>query len=137
MLTDFLAWLREGRCHRIHPPTLLDGDLDGLHTEGRQAFVPQGVLQGYEQAFRDQLSQLIRRTRDPKLRAKFVGMLDCPVTDGTGHCRSFTDYIVSALIRHGVHRAYDIEAAIGYVVEKMLVPTSEAGGPRATLFGGF
>jgi len=44
---------------------------------------------------------------------------------------------VSALIKNGIHNRYDIEAAVAYVVEKMLMEKGEAGEPRTTVFGGF
>jgi hypothetical protein len=79
-----------------------------LLREGR-AGVPKGVLAAYEAAFKDQLRQVIRRTQNPALRAKLIEMLDCPVRDSRGQCRSFTDYIVSALIKNGIHHRYDME----------------------------
>jgi hypothetical protein len=114
-MTDFLGWL----------------------LEGREASVPHGVLAGYEEAFRDELVRLIRRTQNPTLKAHFTAMLDCPVRDSRGGCRSFSDYILGALIRNGVHRTSDIEAALGYVIEKMLMPVTDSGEPRNTVFGGF
>jgi hypothetical protein len=114
-MTDFLGWL----------------------LEGRQAYVPPGVLAGYEQAFRDELVRLIQRIENPALKAHFTAMLDCPVRDSRGGCQSFTNHIVGALIRNGIHRTSDIEAALGYVVEKMLMPVTDNGEPRNTVFGGF
>ena len=105
-------------------------------TEAR-AHVPHGVLQGYEHAFRQELQRVIRRTQNPTLLAELEDMLDCPVKDARGNCRSFTDYIVGTLIKNGVHARYDLEAALAYVVEKMLMDRGEHGEPRITVFGGF
>lgn len=117
MVTDFWTWLlRESR---------------------QQQWVPQGVLQSYDAEFRRQMERLIQRTADPKLRAKFIEQLGCPVRDSRGNCRSFTEYIVAALIRNGVQDRYDVEAALGYVVEKMLLDKTDTGEERTTLFGGF
>jgi len=99
--------------------------------------VPAEVLQGYEQEFRQQLQKLIQRTRDPDLRDTFRDMLDCPVRDRQGGCRGFAEYILSGLLRHGIHERYDIEAALAYVAEKMLMATGSSGKSRTTLFGGF
>lgn len=44
---------------------------------------------------------------------------------------------MSALLKNGIHHQYDIEAALAYVFEKMLMATSDTGEPRTTLFGGF
>ena len=44
---------------------------------------------------------------------------------------------VSAFIKNGIQNRYDIESALSYVAEKMLMPTSDSGDPRITLFGGF
>jgi hypothetical protein len=94
-------------------------------------------LQGYEVEFRRSLEQLIQRTKDPGLRDKFRDMLDCPVRDRQGGCRGFAEYILAALVKNGVHDRYDIEAALAYVAEKMLMATSASGGQRKTLFGSF
>jgi hypothetical protein len=107
-----------------------------LLRKGR-AGVPKGVLAAYEAAFKDQLRHVIQRTQNPALREKLIEMLDCPVRDSRGQCRSFSDYIVSALIKNGIHHRYDMEQALHYVVEKMLMPVDDAGQPRTTVFGGF
>jgi len=99
--------------------------------------VPVEVLQGYEAEFRRSLEQLIQRTKDPELRDKFRDMLDCPVRDRKGGCRGFAEYILSALVKNGIHDRYDIEAALSYVAEKMLMATAATGKQRTTLFGGF
>ena len=102
-----------------------------------RARVSPGVLRSYELAFKDQLQRVIRRTKNPALRAELEEMLDCPVKDARGNCRSFTDYIVGTLIKNGIHARYDLEAALAYVVEKMLMDRGEHGEPRITLFNGF
>jgi hypothetical protein len=111
--------------------------LEWLIAEARQPRISPAVLAGYEQAFKDSVRKLIQRTENPDLRAKFIEMLDCPIRDNRGGCRSFSDYIYSALLRHGIHHQYDIEEALHYVFEKMMMPTTDAGDPRATVFGGF
>lgn len=108
-----------------------------LVVEDRQQLVPAGVLQGYEHEFKQALTTLIRRTEDPVLRRKFEDMIDCPVRDARGNCRGFSEYVLSALIKNRIHDRYDIEAALAYVVEKMLMPISDTKAPRATLFGNF
>jgi hypothetical protein len=65
-------------------------------------------------------------------------MLDCPILDRRGHCLSFTDYILSALILTGMTDTTDMEAALNYTAEKMLMGRSlESGKPRATVFDDF
>src|SRR5262249_54671799 len=64
-------------------------------------------------------------------------MIDCPLQDSRGNCRTFTDFIMGALIRNGIHHRYDIEAALQYILEKMLMDKTDKGEPRASLFGGF
>ena len=72
------------------------------------------------------------------LRSKFIEMLNCPIKDSRGQCREFSEYLLSALIRQGVHDRYDIEAALAYVVTQMTMDRSlSSGQPRATVFGGF
>ena len=122
MINDFWGWLSQKK------------ELN----EARQPFVAPSVLQGYENEFRRHLEQLIQRTDDPQLRQQFSHMLDCPIQDRQGNCRDFSEYILSTLIRQGVHNRYDIEAALGYVLERMLMDKSlTTGQPRATLFKGF
>jgi len=111
--------------------------LDWLQCEAWRELVPAEVLQGYEAEFRRSLEQLIQRTKDPTLREKFREMLDCPVRDRQGGCRGFAEYILSALVKHRIHDRYDIEAALSYVAEKMLMATTASGGERKTLFGSF
>jgi len=107
-----------------------------LLEEERQALIPQSVLNGYEYAFNQALNDLIRRTQDPVLRAKFKEMMDCPVRTAAG-CRSFTDYIVGGLIRNGIHNTYDTESVLSYVFQKMMMATTDTGEPRNTVFSGF
>jgi hypothetical protein len=116
MLTDFLTWMvNEAWRPSIDPP----------------------VLQSYEHAFQDHLRALIRRTHDPKLRATFEEMLSCPLRDRRGRCRGFAEYIYGALLKNGIDKRYDMEAAIAYVIEKMLMDTSDTGDKRTNLFTGF
>jgi len=106
--------------------------------EGRKGDVEPGVLRGYDQAFKDRLKELIGKTSDPSLRIKLERMLDCPVRDSKGNCRGFAEYIHAALLRNRLADQYDIEAALSYVVGKMLTDRSEVTGePKASLFGGF
>jgi hypothetical protein len=105
--------------------------------ERRLERVSSSVLQNYEQAFKQALTQLIGRTHDPVLKQRFREMLDCPIKNTRGQCRSFSDYILDALIKNGIQRRYDIEAALGYVVEKMLLTKNDAGEPRITVFSDF
>ena len=107
-----------------------------LLNEDRYDRLPAGVIQGYEAAFKQALRTVIQRTEDPNLRATFQGMLDCPIRTASG-CRSFTDYILGALIKNGIQNQYDMEGALQYVVEKMLMPSTDTGEPRGTVFGGF
>ena len=108
-----------------------------LLIEARQGFIPPSILHGYEAEFQRALEQLIQRTDDPVLKQKFEAMKDCPVRDSAGQCHTFTGYILAALVRHRVQDRYDIEAALAYVVQQMLMPQSISGRARSTLFGGF
>jgi len=106
--------------------------------EGRKGDIEPGVLRGYDQAFKDRLTELIGKTSDQSLRAKLERMLECPVRDNKGNCRGFAEYIHAALLKNRIADQYDIEAALSYVVGKMLTDRSEATGePKASLFGGF
>lgn len=112
--------------------------LKWLHRETRQPLVEPSVLHGYEHEFRHQLEQLIRRTEDPVLRQKFIEMLDCPIVDSKGRCRDFSEYVLAALAHEGIHDRFDIDAALAYVMEQMLMDRSpQTGNPRSTVFGGF
>src|SRR5262245_38600606 len=116
MILDFRTWLGEGR---VTP-------------------IPPSILSAYDSEFRRQLEMVIARVRHPGLRAELQNMLDCPVRDRRGHCRSFAEYIYAALLHNGIQHRYDIEAALQYVVEKMLLDRSEtAGQTKVSLFGGF
>ncbi len=105
--------------------------------EERKQIVPPAVLQAYDHEFQMALKRLIGRTQDPVLRKKFGDMIDCNVRDARGNCRSFSQYIVSALVKNRIQDRYDIEAALSYVFEKMMLPTTDTGEPRKTLFGDF
>lgn len=83
------------------------------------------------------MNGVIQRTQDPALRQKFIAMLDCPIIDSRNQCRHFSDYIIGSLIKNRIYEKYDMEAALAYVFEKLMMPTSEAGSPRQTLFGSF
>src|SRR5438552_1458856 len=99
--------------------------LKAVIEETRQPRIDAGVLAGYEHAFKDQLKKLVQPTENPTLRAKLEQMLDCPIRDGQGQCRSFTDYILSAFLKHGIQERFDLEAALAYIVEKMLMDKGE------------
>ena len=106
--------------------------------EASQPIVDPSVLKGYEFEFRRQLQGLIQRTENPLLRQQFLNMLECPITDSNGRCRDFSEYVLSALIKSGVHYRYDVEDALNYVMTQMLMDRSlQSGQPRQTLFGGF
>ena len=112
--------------------------LNWIIAEARQPEVDRSILKGYEIEFKRQLQDLIQRTEDPELRQTFLQMLDCPVRDSSGRCRDFSEYILAALVRNGIHHKYDIEAAMNYILEKMLMDRSVAtGNERPTLFGSF
>jgi hypothetical protein len=118
-MIDFLTWVKQ-------------------LNEGRQELVAPSVLQSYEREFKQALTGLIDRTTDPALKQRFQDMMDCPVQDRRGNCHSFSQYIVNALIHNGVHQRYDLEAALAYVYEQMLLDRSfTSGQPRTTLFSGF
>ncbi|MGA2257118.1 MAG: hypothetical protein ABSG53_20895, partial [Thermoguttaceae bacterium] len=72
---------------------------DWLFSEEKQAVDP-AVLDSYEQACQAELEDLIRRTRNPALRKALESMRLCPVKNKSGHCTSWTDYAVGALLRH-------------------------------------
>jgi hypothetical protein len=111
--------------------------LEFLVLETRTDLVPRHAIEGYEREFHEQLKRLIRRVQDPKLRTKLEAMLDCPIIDSQGQCRGFAEYALAALVRSGIHTRFDIEAALAYIMEKMLVDRGETAKPRIALFGGF
>src|SRR5262249_27252456 len=77
------------------------------------------------------------RVHHPGLRAELERMLDCPLRDRRGNCHTFSQFIYAALLRNGIHHKYDVEAALQYVIEKMLLDRSDSGQAKANLFGGF
>ena len=77
------------------------------------------------------------RFEDPVLRAKFRGMLDCPIKDSQGRCHTFTGYILSTLVRHQIHRIADVEEALNYIYQTMMFDKKINGAPKATVFGSF
>ena len=58
----------------------------------------------------------------------------CPIQDRNGRCTRFVDYMLGALIRHGINQQYDLEDALQRIVFWMLSPTGERGLPRHSLF---
>ena len=58
----------------------------------------------------------------------------CPVQDRNGRCSRFIDYVLGALIRHGINQQYDLEDALQRIVFWMLSPVGERGLPRHSLF---
>lgn len=104
-------------------------------TEARSSLVPPEILAGYDAEIRRQLEALANtQIADPNDRSQFLAFLDCPLHDSRGNCKTFSDHVLSSLIRAGVHNRMDLEAAIQYVFEKMLLPRSETGQPRTTIF---
>ena len=99
-----------------------------------RSLIDPHVLDSYERAFQQQLEALIGRTRDPALRQEFERMRFCPVQDRSGRCSRFVDYMLGALIRHGINQQYDLEDALQRIVFWMLSPTGERGLPRHSLF---
>lgn len=106
-------------------------DFWGWLFEVQQAAVSPSVLQGYEVAFKRELERLIQQTQDDRLRARYRQALDCPIRDTKGICRSIPEYVYSALLKSGIHNTYDIEAALSYVVEKLLWTGGESGEPSS------
>ena len=92
------------------------------------------VLDAYEREFQRQLEALIQRTRDPALRQAFEAMRVCPVQDRNGRCSRFVDYMLGALIRHGISQRYDLEDCLQRIIFWMLSPVGERGLPKKSLF---
>ena len=109
------------------------GFADWLFLEEQSYFDPV-VLDSYEQAFQQQLSLLIARTRDPQLRRTFESMRRCPVKNRSGRCSRFVDYIVGALLRNGCHHQFDIDDCLQRIVFRMLSPVGERGNRKRTVF---
>src|SRR5262249_33184331 len=99
--------------------------------------VPRTVLQSYEAAFQQELEALIERTRNPVLRQQFEQMRECPIIDSRGRCNGFANFILAGLIRSRIQDRYDLEAALGYVCERMLMDRSDSGNVRQSVFRGF
>lgn len=118
-MIDFLDWLR-------------------ILSEDREELIPPEILQGYEAEFQAAIKRLMLQARDPNQQQQIQAMLDCPIRDTRGQCRRFAEYILSALAKNGVHRQWDIDAALQYIVEKMLMDRSLVTGERKpSLFTGF
>src|ERR1700690_4433615 len=112
--------------------------IEWLVAEGRpRELVPPAVMQSYEYAFKQALHRLIDRTKNATLKEKFKEMLDCPIKDRRGSCRSFTDYIVSAMVHSGIANSYDIEAVLNYIAEKLLMSKTFTGERKVTVFDDF
>jgi hypothetical protein len=105
--------------------------------EDRRRTIPPEILRGYDFALRRELQQIAQGIEDPSNRSRFMTLIDCPIIDSSGACRSFADYVLGALIRNGVHPRYDLEQSLQYVFEKMLVRNSVGGETRNTLFTNF
>lgn len=103
----------------------------------RSEQVPSSIISAYDRAFQDEIEKLVKQTHDPAQRRRFREMLACHLMDANGHCRTFANYILGALIRNRVYERADMQAALAYVVEKMMMPVNDQGGTRTTLFGSF
>ena len=146
-MDTFLEWLNEQR-HDPKHVRVAGGDVATVaatpEESSRMSFgdwlleerslVDPHVLDGYERAFQQKLEALIGRTKDPALRQAFERMRSCPVQDRNGRCCRFADYIVGALIRHGIAQQYDFEDALQRVMFWMLSPVGERGLPKKSLF---
>jgi hypothetical protein len=71
---------------------------DWLLLETR-SLVDPAVVASYERAFHEGLEALIGRTTNPHLRQTFATMRQF----------RFTDYILGALLKNGLHQQYDAE----------------------------
>ena len=107
-----------------------------LLTEDRRRAVAPEILKSSDLALLLQLEKIAKGIPDPQLRSKFLTMLRCPIVDSRGGCRYPAEYVLAALEKNGIHNRSDIEAAIQYVFEKMLLPraNTETG---ANIFPGF
>ena len=81
----------------------------GQLSEDRNRTVAPEVLQSYDMEMRRQLQQMATRIHDPHLRAQFLELLDCPLVDAKGRCRTFGDYVLGALLKSGLDNRYDLE----------------------------
>lgn len=106
-------------------------------TEDRYTYISPSVVQSYETAFRQALKNTIAKTQDPNLRSTFEKMLNCPIQDQRGNCRKFAEYIVDALIKNGLQDRFDMESALAYVFEKMMMEKSPTGEAKGTVFSDF
>ncbi len=110
------------------------GFREWLLQEERQV-IDAAVLQGYENAFQQELQKLINRTRDPELKQAFEDMRSCPIKDQRGRCHRFIDYILGSLLRWAGHeRRFDLEDALQYIVFRMLSRVGERGTRRRSVF---
>ena len=99
-----------------------------------RSLVDPSVLNSYEQAFQQRPEELIRRTQAPDLKAAFEDMRRCPIKGMAGKCSRFTDYIMAALVKQGLHRQYDPEGSLQRIVFKMIGKTGERGLPHKGVF---
>jgi hypothetical protein len=99
-----------------------------------RSLVDPSVLDSYEKAFHQKLEELIGRTKAPDLRQAFEAMRRCPIKSMDGRCSRFVDYIMSALVKSGCHRQYDVEGALQRIVFKMIGKTGERGLPHKGVF---
>ena len=81
------------------------------------SLVDPAVIDSYEREFHRQLEGLIARTRDPGLRQAFEAMRQF----------RFVNYIVGAMIRHGIPQQYDVEDSLQRMVFRMLSPVGDFG----------
>jgi hypothetical protein len=99
-----------------------------------RSLVDPSVLDSYEQAFQQKLEELIQRTKAPDLRQAFEDMRRCPIKSMDGRCSRFVDYVVSALVKSGCNRQYDVEGSLQRIVFKMIGKTGERGLPHKGVF---
>lgn len=88
------------------------------------SLVDPGVVASYERAFQQGLEGLIQRTRDPGLRQAFEAMRQF----------RFCNYVVGAMVRHGIPQQYDVDDCLQRIVFRMLSPVGERGLPHQGLF---
>jgi hypothetical protein len=51
-----------------------------------------------------------------------------------GNARWFADYLLGALVRHGITQQFDVEDALQRIIFWMLSPVGERGLPKKSLF---
>lgn len=86
---------------------------------------------------RHRMEQLSQQIEDPGLRKQFRSMINCGILNSAGRCQSWGNYILDELVKTGVGNRHDLEEALKFVMNVLLLPRSDRGEKQISLISDF